>query len=160
MLEENTKVKIKNTAHSPIHIGLPDSRFSRVWQPDSVYAVNLEIAREMVYDAGAKYFLDQNMLYIEDNEVRLELGLEPIEEKTSNEPKKITKILNRSQMLKLWRADSLADFESTLKEVHFEQMQALADFAIKEKIVDFAKAEVFKKYSNIDIVTALKLLQE
>ena len=157
MLDDKTKINIKSNSSSPIHIGLPQSSFSRTWQPGATYPIAFELVREMIYDDGAKYFFDQGMLSMENKEARIELGLETEEPIPNFKPKRI---LNKSQMLKLWKTDSLDTFKEVLNEVNFEQMQALADFAVTNKIVDFAKAEYFKKYTQIDVVTALNLLQE
>jgi len=150
-MEDNLKIKVKNESSHAILIVLPDLRFKRTWSPGASISVTLEVLREAVFDKGFKHFLDAGSLYIESEEARIELGLQ---EEGGPAPKKA---LNKSQMLKLLKADPLEVFKKTMESFSREQCTAIADLAIEDKYLDVSKAKIIKDTSGIDIIKAVQL---
>ena len=108
------KVKIRNTADCEVTVSLPDLRFRRSWpKKNSVIPVDFAILEEGIFDPGFANLINSGVLYIEDMEAKIALGLEP---DGAQEPQNII-ILNDSQILRLVKVDSYADFESELKEI-------------------------------------------
>ena len=110
----------------------------------------------MMYDSGFKYMIDTGMLYIEDLEVKKELGLEP---EDATEPVNII-VLSDNDMKRMMTAMPQFEFDAKLKTLNYEQMLALADFAIKNELGDFGKCDAIKKACGKDILTAIKLNRE
>ena len=134
-----------------------DQRFKREWpNTGASVLIEKETLEEMLYDSGFKYMIDTGMLYIEDLEVKKELGLEP---EDATEPVNII-VLNDNDMKRMMTAMPQFEFDAKLKTLNYEQMLALADFAIKNELGDFGKCDAIKKACGKDILTAIKLNRE
>ena len=152
---ENISVISKH--QGPISVNIPDLSFKREWpNKGASVLIEKETLEEMMYDSGFKYMIDTGMLYIEDLEVKKELGLEP---EDATEPVNII-VLNDNDMKRMMTAMPQFEFDAKLKTLNYEQMLALADFAIKNELGDFGKCDAIKKACGKDILTAIKLNRE
>ena len=151
------KIRVISKHQGPISVNIPDLRFKREWpNKGSSVLIEKETLEEMMYDSGFKYMIDTGMLYIEDLEVKKELGLEP---EDATEPVNII-VLSDNDMKRMMTAMPQFEFDAKLKTLNYEQMLALADFAIKNELGDFGKCDAIKKACGKDILTAIKLNRE
>lgn len=149
---ELTKGTVTNTTNHSVLIQLPDIKFRRTWQKDSSIKVDIEVLREAIYDVGFKAFIDEGVLFIEEKEIRVELGLE---EEDSEKP--FITILKPAQMTRLIKAASIEEFKTTLSEITKEQALTLVDMAIKDKTISMDKLMALKDKTGIDAVKAIEL---
>lgn len=151
------KIRVISKHQGPISVNISDLRFKREWpNKGASVLIEKEILEEMMYDSGFKYMIDTGMLYIEDLEVKKELDLEP---EDATEPVNII-VLNDNDMKRMMTAMPQFEFDAKLKTLNYEQMLALADFAIKNELGDFGKCDAIKKACGKDILTAIKLNRE
>ena len=151
------KIRVISKHQGPISVNISDLRFKREWpNKGASVLIEKETLEEMMYDSGFKYMIDTGMLYIEDLEVKKELGLEP---EDATEPVNII-VLNDNDMKRMMTAMPQFEFDAKLKTLNYEQMLALADFAIKNEVGDFSKCDAIKKACGKDILTAIKLNRE
>ena len=151
------KIRVISKHQGPISVNIPDLRFKREWpNKGASVLIEKETLEEMMYDSGFKYMIDTGMLYIEDLEVKKELGLEP---EDATEPVNII-VLNDNDMKRMMTAMPQFEFDAKLKTLNYEQMLALADFAIKNELGDFGKCDAIEKACGKDILTAIKLNRE
>ena len=151
------KIRVISKHQGPISVNISDLRFKREWpNKGASILIEKETLEEMMYDSGFKYMIDTGMLYIEDLEVKKELGLEP---EDATEPVNII-VLNDNDMKRMMTAMPQFEFDAKLKTLNYEQMLALADFAIKNELGDFGKCDAIKKACGKDILTAIKLNRE
>lgn len=153
-MEANYKVLIKNTTNHPVMVILQDAKFQREWTAGASLKVPFSILEEGIFDKGFRFFLEKGVLFIEDKAVRVELGLE------EEDGPPIFKVLNKSQMLKLLKVDSLEDFEKTFEDLSRDQRNSIIDLALEEKIVNIDKINIIKKYTGIDLLKAIQLNAE
>ena len=149
---ELTKGTVTNTTNHSILIELPDSKFRRTWQANSAFKIEMEILREAIYDVGFKAFIDEGVLFIEEKEIRVELGLEE-----ADAEKPFITILKPAQMTRLIKAATIEEFKATLGEITKEQALALVDMEIKEKSISMDKLMALKEKTGIDVVKAIEL---
>ena len=107
----------------------------------------------MTYDPGARYMLETGMLYIEDLEQKIELGLEP---EGATEPENII-VLSENDMNRYMRHVPMAEFKEKMDHVSTEQVLALAQYAIKNQIVDLNKFNYIKNRVGIDCYKAIEM---
>ena len=151
------KIRVISKHQGPISVNISDLRFKREWpHKGASVLIEKETLEEMMYDSGFKYMIDTGMLYIEDLEVKKELGLEP---EDATEPVNII-VLSDNDMKRMMTAMPQFEFDAKLKTLNYEQMLALADFAIKNELGDFGKCDAIKKACGKDILTAIKLNRE
>lgn len=151
------KIRVISKHQGPISVNISDLRFKREWpNKGASVLIEKETLEEMMYDSGFKYMIDTGMLYIEDLEVKKELGLES---EDATEPVNII-VLSDNDMKRMMTAMPQFEFDAKLKTLNYEQMLALADFAIKNELGDFGKCDAIKKACGKDILTAIKLNRE
>lgn len=151
------KIRVISKHQGPISVNIPDLRFKREWpNKGASVLIEREALEEMMYDSGFKYMIDTGMLYIEDLEVKKELGLEP---EDATEPVNII-VLSDNDMKRMMTAMPQFEFDAKLKTLNYEQMLALADFAIKNELGDFGKCDAIKKACGKNILTAIRLNRE
>lgn len=151
------KIRVISKHQGPISVNISDLRFKREWPNKGANVlIEKETLEEMMYDSGFKYMIDTGMLYIEDLEVKKELGLEP---EDATEPVNII-VLSDNDMKRMMTAMPQFEFDAKLKTLNYEQMLALADFAIKNELGDFGKCDAIKKACGKDILTAIRLNRE
>ena len=151
------KIRVISKHQGPVSVNISDLRFKREWpNKGASVLIEKETLEEMMYDSGFKYMIDTGVLYIEDLEVKKELGLEP---EDATEPVNII-VLSDNDMKRMMTAMPQFEFDAKLKTLNYEQMLALADFAIKNELGDFGKCDAIKKACGKDILTAIKLNRE
>lgn len=151
------KIRVISKRQGPVSVNISDLRFKREWpNKGASVLIEKETLQEMMYDSGFKYMIDTGMLYIEDLEVKKELGLEP---EDATEPVNII-VLSDNDMKRMMTAMPQFEFDVKLKTLNYEQMLALADFAIKNELGDFGKCDAIKKACGKDILTAIRLNRE
>lgn len=151
------KIRVISKHQGPVSVNISDLRFKREWpNKGASVLIEKETLEEMMYDSGFKYMIDTGILYIEDLEVKKELGLEP---EDATEPVNII-VLSDNDMKRMMTAMPQFEFDAKLKTLNYEQMLALADFAIKNELGDFGKCDAIKKACGKDILTAIKLNRE
>lgn len=148
------KIKIICTVNSIVGVKLPEYHFSHDWVgKGSFFYVTKEIAEAMTYDPGARYMFETGMLYIEDLEQKIELGLEP---EGATEPENII-VLSENDMNRYMRHVPMAEFKEKMDTVSTEQILALAQYAIKNQIVDLNKFNYIKNRVGIDCYKAIEM---
>lgn len=151
------KIRVISKHQGPVSVNISDLRFKREWpNKGASVLIEKETLEEMMYDSGFKYMIDTGMLYIEDLEVKKELGLEP---EDATEPVNII-VLSDNDMKRMMTAMPQFEFDAKLKTLNYEQMLTLADFAIKNELGDFGKCDAIKKACGKDILTAIRLNRE
>lgn len=152
-----SKVKIINMVDHVVHVGSDELRFNRTWpRKDAVVAVESDLLNELMYDPGFEYMIRTGILYIEDMDVKKELGLEP---EDAIEPENII-VLNDAQRKDLMIKVPIAEFEEKVNKLGKEQQKALVDYAIEHRYGDFEKSKILKNLTGRDVVKAIQLAMQ
>jgi hypothetical protein len=151
---ENKKVVITNQSNSRVGINVPDLRFKRVWEKKNAkIAVDMDVLREIIYDTGVSYMFEQGILFIEDMQAKIELGLEPEEAKA---PVNIIK-LDDAALKRALGPMIVSDFKKFFEPLSEEQKHQVAEYAIANECTDFTKAEIIQKAIGINVISAIQL---
>lgn len=119
----------------------------------SSFSIEKDVLEQMMFDPGVNYMLENGILYIEDMEVKKELGIEPPD---ATEPVNVI-VLSEADKRRYLTSMPLFDFKEKIKSLKYEQLQQLADFAIENKLGDFEKSEIIKELCGRDIIRAIQL---
>ena len=148
------KVKVISKVNHRVLVKSSDLHYSRQWpKKDSVVTIEREILEELMYDPGFKYMIDTGMLYIEDLQIKKDLGIEP---EDVTEPVNVI-VLEDKEMRNYMTIMTFTTFKEKVKTLGYEQINALVDFAINNKLMDFDKCNLLKEISGRDIIQAIKL---
>jgi len=121
------KIKVISAYDGRCGIDNVGLHISRRWQGrgDSVVFTKEQI-EELQFDTAFMNMVREGILYIEDMEVKKEIGIEPEE---AEEPTLI--LLDEKALRRFWRDMPLAQFKLETKNLTIQQIKSLADYAIR-----------------------------
>lgn len=153
---ENKQVMITNTIKSRVGINVPDLHLNRVWEKKGVKKpIDFDTLQQAFYDPSVEYLLKEGILYIEDMDVKIALGLE---EEGAKAPTII--ILSDNDLNRYLTVMPIFEFKEKIKSLGREQIQALVDYAIEHELTPYDKCEVLKEITQTDIIRAVQLNRE
>ena len=153
---ENKQVMITNTIKSRVGINVPELHLKRVWEKKGVKKpIDFETLQQAFYDSSVEYLLREGILYIDDMEVKIALGLE---EEGAEAPSIV--VLSEADLNRYLTAMPLFEFKEKVKALGREQIQALVDHAIEKELTPYDKCEILKEITQTDIIRAVQLNRE
>lgn len=154
---DKKKVRVTNMTRGSIGVKVAALNFSREWMArGSYFDIEEDILEELMYDPGFKYMIEQGMLYIEDMEVKKEIGIEP---EDATEPVNVIVLTDKERRRYLVNL-SQKEFEEKVSKLSREQVRLLADYAIDNRIADFDKSKFLQKICGKDVIQAIRLNDE
>lgn len=150
----NEKVIVTSMVNGRIGLVLPHMHINKVWpKKGTKLPVDKDILREAIYEPGVEYMFKQGLLYIEDMNFKIELGLE---QEGTEVPTEIIpvdeKYLNR--VLKLM---PIVEMKKAVEAMNDNQIRELVDYASEMDGIQFDRMDVLKKMTGIDIVKMIEL---
>ena len=146
-------VKVINTLNHAVGVYIPELNFKRTWaKRGAIIKIEKDKLEEMMYDPGFNYMLEQGVLYVEDMEVKKEVGIEP-EDATA--PTAI--LLDDKQLKRFWKDMPLSQFKVETKNLKKVQLDSLAEYAIREGGGSIEKANYLSKISGYKILKGIEL---
>ncbi len=150
-------VMLKNMVDSMVSVRKPEYGVNRRWnRRGQTVGLPKDVVEQLLWDGGFRRMIDSGILYIEDLEMKKELGLEP-EEATS--PVNII-ALSEADMERLLKKTSLAKFKKELANLPDTQIDNLIDYAIANKIAEADKCSYLKKVTKRDILLAISRAED
>ena len=115
--------------------------------------VSKQVLREAIYEPGIEYMFKKGILYIEDMEFKIELGLEA---EGAKEPTQILpvddKYLNR--VLKLM---PISEMKQAIDKMSLTQKQELVDYAVRQNDIQLDRLNIVSNKCNVDVLKAIEL---
>lgn len=126
----------------------------RVWnKKGQKLPVSKDVLREAIYEPGVEYMFKNGILYIDDMEFKIELGLEAPDTKTPTEVLPIDdKYLNR--VLKLM---PVSEMKSTIDKMSIVQKQELVDYASKQNDIQLDRLAIVSEKCGVDVLKTIEL---
>lgn len=148
------KVYVISTVTGMVSINLPDFRFRRDWpKKGTKVAVSKDILREIIYDPGTEYMFKTGMLYIDDLDFKIELGLEP---ESAEKPENVI-VLNEKQMDRYARLAPVSEMREMVSKLSKEQRKNFFDYLVENEITDIARCDAIKELCGFDLLQAVTL---
>lgn len=146
------KVKVISSFDGRCGIDNSDLHISRRWPGRGSQVVfDKSIVEELMYDDAFRNMIEDGTLYIEDMELKKELGIEP---ENAKEPSII--YLGDKELERYWKNMPLAQFKIDTKKLTKYQLQALADYAIKHgDDSNIAKAKYLTEITGRNILKGI-----
>ena len=126
----------------------------RVWnKKGQKLPVSKDVLREAIYEPGIEYMFKNGILYIDDMELKIELGLEAPGTETPTEVLPIDdKYLNR--VLKLM---PVSEMKSTIDKMSIVQKQELVDYASKQNDIQLDRLAIVSEKCGVDVLKTIEL---
>ena len=151
---EKEMVTVISTVNGVVGIYLPDLRFKKEWtRKGQRQKIDKDLLQDIMYDPGSEYMFRTGMLYIEDMNIKKEIGLEPEE---ATEPVNII-ILDEQQLHSYLTVMPLHEFKENVKKLSIEQAKNLVDYAVQKETITFDKAEFLEKITGLNAMSMIQL---
>jgi phage terminase Nu1 subunit (DNA packaging protein) len=148
------KIKVISTYDGRCGIDDADLRISRRWPArGAVVTFTKEQLDELQFNMAFMNMVREGMLYIEDMEVKKEMGVEP---EDATIPTII--LMDEKQLRRFWKDMPISQFKAETKTLTKAQIEALAEYAIRhgdEGSID--KANYLTKISGYQILKGIEL---
>lgn len=147
------KIKVISEFNGRCVIENSDLHISRVWPARGAAVLfTKEQIEELMFDPAFSNMVKEGYLYIEDMEVKKEVGIEP-EDATA--PTAI--LLDDKQLKRFWKDMPLSQFKVETKNLKKVQLDSLAEYAIREGGGSIEKANYLSKISGYKILKGIEL---
>ena len=151
---EKEMVTVVSTVNGLVGIYLPDLRFKKEWtRKGQKQKIDKELLQDIMYDPGSEYMFRTGMLYIEDMDIKKEIGLEP---EDATEPVNII-VLDEKQLNRYLTVMPLHEFKENVKKLSIEQAKNLVDYAVQKETITFDKAEFLEKVTGLNAMSMIQL---
>ena len=149
------KIKVISAFDGRCGIDNSDLHISRRWPArGSVVTLDREVLEELMYDDAFKNMVEDGTLYIEDMEVKKDLGIEPEDAET---PTII--YLSDKELERYWKIMPLAQFKVEIKKLKKAQVDSLVDYAIKHgEDGSITKANFLTELTGRNVLKGIELL--
>lgn len=155
-MEKQRMVLIKNMYDAVVSVIKPEYGIQRKWQKlGQTIGIPYDIVEQLLWDKGFKNLIDTGILYIEDMQTKIDLGLEP---EGATKPVNI-RTLNEEDMKNIWNAP-IAVFKKEIGDLPRLQVDALIEYAITNDIADATKCIYIKQVTGRDILKAISNKQD
>ena len=126
----------------------------RVWnKKGQKLPVSKDVLREAIYEPGVEYMFKKGILYIDDMDFKIELGLESEGTTTPTEILPVDdKYLNR--VLKLM---PIAEMKTAIDKMSIVQKQELVDYASKQNDIQLDRLAIVSDKCKVDILKTIEL---
>lgn len=153
----NDKVSVMSLVGHRVVLVLPHLRFKKVWtKKGAKFMIEKDILREAIYEAGVEKLFTSGVLYIEDMDFKIELGLEA---EGTTKPTQIIpvdeKYLNR--ILKLMPIQEMKQAIGAMTE---EQKRELVRFATEQKDAQMDRLSIVKELTGSDVFKMIEIKRQ
>lgn len=156
-MEKQRMVVLKNMINGNVSVKKPQYGVNRTWtRMGQPMAIPFDLVEQLLWDTGFNNMIRSGILYIENMQDKIDLGLEP---EGAVEPENII-VLSQDQIKALWTVKTLAEFKEEIKKLPMTQIDAITEYAVANKIVKTDKAEFLKEYAQKDVLKAIVRKQE
>ena len=150
---ENKQVVITNTIKSRVGINVPELLLKRVWEKKNVKkTIDFNTLQQAFYDPSVEYLFREGILYIDDMDVKIALGLEEEGAETLN-----IVVLSDNELKRYLTTMPVFEFKEKVRALGREQVQSLVDYAIENELTAYDKCEILKEITQTDIIKAVQL---
>ena len=154
---ENKQVTLTSTVEAVVGIDVPDLHLKRLWKRKGAKKkIPFDVLQEAFYDPSVEYLLREGILYIDDLDVKIALGLEDEDAKEPGAQLKI-QLLKDEEINRILTVMPIYEFKEKIKSLTKEQVQAIITYAIEHEVTSYEKCEFLKEFAGIDIIKTVSL---
>ena len=147
----NDKVMVTSMVGGTISAASLEHRvWNKKWQK---LPVSKDVLREAIYEPGVEYMLKTGILYIDDMDFKIELGLEAEDTKT---PTNII-ALDDKYMNRIMKLMPMQEMRAAVSKLSENQKRELVDYASSQNDVSMDRLGVLKELTGIDVLKVIDL---
>lgn len=148
------KVMVTSMVSSQVSLILPDLRLRKTWpKKGAKLPIDKAVLREAIYEPGVEYMFKNGILYIDDMDFKIELGLEPEGAKAPTEVIPMDdKYMNR--VLKLM---PISEMKIAIKAMNKDQVEELITYATGMNDIQFDRIDAIRQITGTDLLKVIEL---
>lgn len=150
----NEKVNVVSMVSGRVGLILPHMHINKVWpKKGTKLPVDKDILREAIYEPGVEYMFKQGMLYIEDMDFKIELGLE---EEGTKDPTEIIPV-DEKYLKRVLKLMPISEMKKVVQNMNNNQRRELIDYAAEQNDIQFDRMDALKQITGIDVIKVIEL---
>lgn len=118
--------------------------------------IEKDLLREAIYEPGVEFMFKNGILYIDDMDFKIELGLE---EEGTKTPTNII-ALDEKYMNRIMRLMPLAEMRTTVVKLTDNQKRELIDYASGQNDLSMDRLNILKELTGIDVLKVIELKRQ
>lgn len=155
----NEKVLVTSMVKHSVGIMLPQNGYmvEKRWaQKGAKLLIDKESLREGIYLPGVEYMFKNGLLYIDDMEFKIELGLEEPEAKV---PTNIIPV-DEKYLERVMKRMPLAEMKQALKKMSADQLEELITYASSQNDIQLDRINAIKEVTGTDLFKVIDLKRQ
>ena len=148
------KVMVTSMVNGIIGINRPEYRLVKTWpQKGAKLPIEKEALRQAIYEPGVEYMFKKGMLYIDDMDFKIELGLE---EEGTKAPTAIIPV-DEKYLERVLKRMPLREMKEAIKAMNDNQKRELVDYATEQNDIQLDRINAIKELTGIDLFKVIEL---
>jgi hypothetical protein len=150
----NDRVIVTSMVNGNVGLTLPHLRLNKTWpKKGTKLPVEKEILREAIFEPGVEYMFKNGILYIEDMEFKIELGLEP---EGAKAPTTIIPV-DEKYLERILKRMPIAEMKQTIRGMNETQRREVIDYATAQNDIQLDRLNALKDITGIDLFKVIEL---
>lgn len=150
----NDKVIVTSMVGGNVGLTLPHLRVNKTWpKKGTKLPIEKDVLREAIYEPGVEYMFKNGILYIEDMDFKIELGLEPEGAKT---PTAIIPV-DEKYLERILKRMPVSEMKQIIKGMNENQKRELIDYAAGQNDIQLDRLNALKELTGIDLFKVIEL---
>lgn len=153
----NDKVIVTSMVSGNVGLTLPHLRVNKTWpKKGTKLPVEKEILREAIYEPGVEYMFKNGILYIEDMDFKIELGLEA---EGAKAPTAIIPV-DEKYLERLLKRMPVAEMKQAIKGMNDNQKREMIEYASEQNDIQLDRLSAIKELTGTDLFKVIELKRQ
>ena len=153
----NDKVIVTSMVSGNVGLTLPHLRVNKTWpKKGTKLPIDKEILREAIYDPGVESMFKDGVLYIEDMDFKIELGLE---EEGVKAPTAIVPV-DEKYLERVMKRMPISEMKKVVREMSNDQKRELVDYAAEQNDIQLDRVSALKEIVGVDLFKVIELKRQ
>ena len=153
----NDKVIVISMVGGNVGLTLPHLRVNKTWpKKGTKLPIEKDILREAIYEPGVEYMFKNGILYIEDMDFKIELGLE------SEGAKVPTNVIpvDEKYLERVLKRMPLAEMKQVIRGMNENQKREMIDYASEQNDIQLDRLSAIKELTGTDLFKVIELKRQ
>ena len=153
----NDKVIVTSMVRGNVGLTLPHLRVNKTWpKKGTKLPAEKEILREAIYEPGVEYMFKNGILYIEDMDFKIELGLEA---EGAKAPTAIVPV-DEKYLERLLKRMPVAEMKRAIKGMNDNQKREMIEYASEQNDIQLDRLSAIKELTGTDLFKVIELKRQ
>ena len=153
----NEKVIVTSMIRGIVSINRPEYRLVKTWpKKGTKLPVDKDALREAIYEPGIEYMFKNGMLYIDDMDFKIELGLE---EEGAKAPTAVIPV-DEKYLERLLKRMPVVEMKAAIKAMTNDQKYEVIEYASEQKDIQMDRIQAIKEITGTDLFKVIELKRQ